>query len=188
MQSPEHSFDGAFLGGLLSGTSMFLSAKRAGFVVLLAVLALLPACALAGRKHGKAPKVRQQIMQLEEQWRTAQLSGDAASMDQLLSDDYVGITATGEVRTKAQQLDRMRSHDFTLTRLDVSDTKIKLVGAVAIVTSLAQFEGTNQGKPVQGSSRYTRVYQRLGTGLWKITNFEATHIPTPHAHNPKATE
>jgi len=31
-------------------------------------------------------------------------------MDKLLSDDYIGITMTGQVNTKAQQLDRMRMH------------------------------------------------------------------------------
>ena len=62
-------------------------------------------------------------------------------MDKLLSDDYLGITATGEVLTKTQQLDRMRDRKFVLTKLDISETKIKLVGNIAIVTCLAQVEG-----------------------------------------------
>jgi hypothetical protein len=57
--------------------------------------------------------------------------------------------------------------------------KIKLIGQrAAIVTSLARVEGTNDGRPLHGNFRYTRVYQRLpGTTTWRITSFEATRVP-----------
>jgi hypothetical protein len=75
----------------------------------------------------------------------------------------------------------MRTHNFVLSKVDVSDMKIKLISQhAAIVTSLAQVEGTNDGRPLHGSFRYTRVYQRLPNGTWKITSFEATHIPHHH--------
>ena len=101
-------------------------------------------------------------------------------MDKLLSDDYVGISMTGQVNTKAQQLSRIRSHAFILTRIDLGEMKVKLVGQVAIVTVRASVEGTNEGTPMNGVFRYTRVYQHLPTGEWKITNFEETRIPARH--------
>jgi ketosteroid isomerase-like protein len=64
-----------------------------------------------------------------------------------------------------------------ITKLDVSDIKIKRVGSIAIVTSLAQVEGEANGNPLSGSYRYTRVYQRLPSGVWRVTSFEATRIP-----------
>jgi len=127
--------------------------------------------------HEKKHDAKKQVEALEEQWRVAQLQGDVAAMDKLLSDDYIGISMTGQVNTKAQQLDRVRSHKFILTRLDLGELQIKLVGSIAIVTSQAQVEGTNEGAPVQGTFRYTRVYQRLPSGVWKITSFEATRVP-----------
>jgi len=81
------------------------------------------------------------------------------------------------VNTKAQQLERIRERKFVLKRLDLGETQVKLVGAIAIVTSRAEVEGTNDGTPVIGTFRYTRVYQRLPTGVWKITSFEATRVP-----------
>ena len=56
-------------------------------------------------------------------------------MDKLLSEDYLGIMANGEVFTKTQQLDRMRDRKFMITKLDTSEHKIKLIGNIAIVTS-----------------------------------------------------
>ena len=56
---------------------------------------------------------------------------------------------------------------------------MKLIGTTAIVTSLAEVEGTNDGMPMHGTYRYTRVYSRLPSGTWQITNFEATRVGPP---------
>lgn len=127
--------------------------------------------------HERKHDAKKQVEALEEQWRTAQLTGDVATMDKMLSDDYIGISMTGQVSTKAQQLDRARERKVVLTRIDLGDMQVKLVGAIAIVTSRVDVEGTNEGVPVKGTFRYTRVYQRLPTGVWKITSFEATRVP-----------
>ena len=129
--------------------------------------------------HEKKHAAKQQVEALEEEWRKAQLGGDVTTMDKLLSDDFIGISMTGQVNTKTQQLDRMRMHKFALTRLDLGERQVKLIGSIAIVTSRAEVEGTNDGAPVKGTYRYTRVYQRLPTGEWKITSFEATRVPGP---------
>jgi ketosteroid isomerase-like protein len=129
--------------------------------------------------HEKKHAAKQQVEALEEQWRQAQLGGDVATMDKLLSDDYIGISMTGQVNTKEQQLDRMRLHKIALTKLDLGERQVKLIGSIAIVTSRAEVEGTNEGAPVKGTFRYTRVYQRLPSGVWKITSFEATRVPGP---------
>jgi len=131
--------------------------------------------------HEKKHDAKRQVEALEEQWRQAQLSGDVATMDSLLSDDYIGITMTGQVNTKMQQLDRMRTHKIAISKLELGEMQVKLVGAIAIVTSRAEVEGTNEGIPVKGTYRYTRVYQRLPSGNWKITSFEATRVPGPRS-------
>ncbi|WP_254063870.1 nuclear transport factor 2 family protein [Granulicella sp. S190] len=152
-------------------------------VILAAVIMGWPApSAFAGHMqplHEKKHDAKRQVEALEEQWRQAQLAGDVATMDKLLSDDYIGITMTGQVSTKIQQLDRMRTHKFVLSKLDLGEMQVKLIGSIAIVTSRAEVEGTNEGVAFQGTYRYTRVYQRLPSGVWKITSFEATRVPGP---------
>jgi ketosteroid isomerase-like protein len=130
----------------------------------------------------KKHEAKRQVELLEEEWRVAQLSGDVATMDRMLSDDYIGISMTGQVSTKAQQLDRVRNHKVVIHRVDLSDMKVKLIGSIAIVTSRAEVEGVNENGPVRGTFRYTRVYHRLPSGAWKITSFEATHIPSPKSN------
>jgi ketosteroid isomerase-like protein len=135
----------------------------------------------------KKTVTRQTVEALEEQWRQAQLAGDATAMDRLLSDDFVGINSTGVVTTKSQQLARIRSRVAVLTQLELSDIKVKLIhDVVAIVTSRAEVEGSNENGPINGSFRYTRVYQRLPSGAWKITSFEATRLPAEGAGKSRA--
>jgi ketosteroid isomerase-like protein len=137
-------------------------------------------CASANGQHPKRhDQFKHQVEKLEEVWRTAELNGDADAMAKLLSDDFVGISMTGQVVTKTQQLDRMRSQKMVLTRIDLTDMKVKLIGSTAIVTSLAEVEGTNDGVPIHGVFRYTRVYARQFSGMWKITNYEATRVGPP---------
>lgn len=161
----------------MSRSTQRLLLRVFGFVSLMFAVALgfSGSAAFAGQPHRK--QVREQITALEEQWRTATLNGDAATMDKLLSDDYVGISWTGQVNTKQMQLDRTRSHALAITSMQLSDIKVKVVESVAIVTSRAEVQGTTDGRTMDGSFRYTRVYQRLPSGVWKITNFEATRIP-----------
>lgn len=154
-----------------------------GIGVLAWVLLGVAAFTLPSLARGPHPKkndqYKRQVEKLEEAWRTAQLNGDVDAMDKLLSDDYVGITMTGQVVTKTQQLQRMRRRNTVLTRMELGDVKVKLIGTAAIVTSLAKIDGTSDGAAMHGTFRYTRVYLRLPSGGWKITNFEATRVGTP---------
>ena len=145
--------------------------------ILLIALSSLPVSA-KGTKSAKKPDFKRQVEQLEETWRIAQINDDIAAMDRLLSDDYVGITMNGQVVTKTQQLERMRARQFVLTKIELNDVKVKLIGTTAIVTCQAEVEGTNEGNSIRGTYRYTRVYSRLPSGAWKITNFEATRVGT----------
>lgn len=145
----------------------------------LAILLLLPVAGGVARaqRHERKRVERAEILTMEGEWRQAQLSEDIPAMDQLLADSFLGITASGQVVTKNQQLDRMRSRQLAITKLDMADTKIKISGNLAVVTSLARLEGTANGSPLHGFFRYTRVYNRVQGVGWKITNFEATRVP-----------
>jgi ketosteroid isomerase-like protein len=152
----------------------------------LAVLALLAVCLLhltapaKGQHPLRNDQFKHQVEQLEQAWRSAELNGDVDAMGKLLSADYVGIGMSGQVVTKAQQLDRMRRRRMVLTKIDLEDVHVKLIGqTAAIVTSRAEVDGTNEGVAMHGTYRYTRVYSRLASGGWQITNFEATRVGPP---------
>jgi ketosteroid isomerase-like protein len=125
---------------------------------------------------------RHEIDRLEEKWRDAVLNQNSAAMDSLLADDYMAITASGTLQTKQEALANIRSGHMHLTTLDISDRKVRFYGKTALVTSLAQIEGTNTEGSISGSFRYTRVYVREAQGDWKIVSFEASRIREPGEH------
>ena len=165
--------------------------RKIRFGITLLTILTATAFSLPAQGNGPHPKRKDQwkhqVERLEEVWRTAQLNADVNAMDKLLSDDYVGITMSGQVVTKIQQLDRMRNRTVVLTKMVLDDVKVKLIGTTAIVQSRAEVDGTDDGTPTHANFRYTRVYTRLPSGTWKITNFEATRIgppPSPDGRRP----
>ncbi len=167
-----------------SGLRSFVKSARRGQAAVVAIATMLAGAAMTHAQHSHPrhkndPK--SQVERLEEVWRTAQLNDDVDAMDRLLSDDYIGITMNGQVVTKAQQLERMRSRNLVLSKVDLQDMKVKLTGPTAVVTGKAEVEGTDEGQAIHGTYRYMRVYMRTPAGAWKVTNLEVTRVGEPGA-------
>ena len=152
-----------------------------------AVFAAVAVCGLCSGAHAarkaKPAKVKESrraetrdIEALEEQWRTAIVSGDAATMDKLLADDFLAISARGTLLDKEQYLNRMTTHATRLASVDLMDLKVRLQPGSAVAVSQAHISGMLEGKPIEGTFRYTKVYTRAPGGAWHMTNFEATRV------------
>jgi ketosteroid isomerase-like protein len=139
----------------------------------------------AGLSLAQKHESRHEIDQLEDEWRSATLSDDAKTMDSLLADDYMAITAAGTLQSRAEALANLRSGHLHFTTLTITDRKVRFYGTTAVVTSLATIEATNPDGPVTGDYRYTHVYVRDAQGAWKIVSFEASHVREagPHKRN-----
>jgi ketosteroid isomerase-like protein len=174
MKSETFSFSGAIGRGafLRRGTPVPLLAAAA-FLALISVRTGW--CQPPPQDHSHRRQYQRQIDEIEQQWRQAQLHGDAAAIDHLLADDYIGITSNGLLQTKEQTLARLRSGQVVLKRMELTEVKVSVHGETAVVTSRAEVETTQNGVERDGIYRYTRVYQHRG-GVWKIVNFEATRI------------
>lgn len=119
--------------------------------------------------------IHKEIEGLEEQWRQAIITNNVGTMDHLLADDYIGISSNGTVATKPQELAQRRAGTLRVTRLDITDTRVRIYGDTAVVTSQADLVGTNGTSDISGEYRYTRVYN-LRLGQWKIVSFEASRV------------
>jgi ketosteroid isomerase-like protein len=156
---------------------------RAGRSIMPALLLALCATPLfAGLPRVQKHEFRHEIDQLEDTWRTAMLKGDINTMDSLLADDYMAITPSGTLQTKEESLASIRSGGMHFTSLDISDRKVRIYGGTAVVTSLADVQGTTSTGNLSGAYRYTRVYVRDAQGAWKIVSFEASRIIAAGGH------
>jgi len=142
------------------------------FIMALCLVMAHPAFALPHRDNHA---IHKEIEALEQQWREAVIANDVTRMDQLLADDYIGISANGTVETKAQALALRKAGTVRIKALDLNDLKVRVYGDTAVVTSRANLEGINGQSDISGNYRYTRVYNRR-YGQWKIISFEASRI------------
>lgn len=155
-----------------------LHVRWAIFVFLAAAFGALPLFAGSfslAQKHEN----RHEIDQLEDQWRTAILSGDVKTMDALLADDYIAITPSGTLQSRDETLNNLRSGRMHFTSLNISDRKVRFYGTTAVVTSLAAVQVTTPDGQITGEYRYTRVYVRNAQGIWKVVSFEASRVRRP---------
>ena len=155
-------------------------------VLLLALSTFAPAL-FAAPQHGGLPRgekheSRREIDQLEESWRNAVLTGDAAIMDKLLADDYIGISANGTLQTKEDALTWLRNRQRHITNLVLSDSRVRFYGTTALVTSFSHVTGTNAEGEALGDFRYTHVYVRDAQGKWKMVSSEVSRIRQPSVH------
>jgi ketosteroid isomerase-like protein len=144
---------------------------------LLALSCWFAAPARAGFPHHDGGRgAHKEIEKLELEWRDALLTNNISTIDNLLADDYLGISANGTLETKADVLAMRRSGRVTITELELSDVKIRIYGDTAVVTSRVDLAGKSGDRDIGGHFRYTRVYNYRG-GEWKIVSFEASRIP-----------
>ncbi len=137
----------------------------------------------AGMPKAQQHESRHEIDQLEEKWREALLKGNTAAMQSLLADDYLAITSSGTLQTREQALENLRAGRTHFTQMDISDRKVRFYGSTALVTSIAEVQGTTNEGDVSGSYRYTRVYARDAQRAWKIVSFEVSRIREPGEHS-----
>jgi ketosteroid isomerase-like protein len=165
-------------------SSLLLAARFATLpAALLAPLSVsLPAASAQAPPRVHSHEFRHEIEQVEDAWRAAVLKGDSVALGSLLAEDYTGITARGAIQTKQQAIENLRSGAFQLSSLSTSDRKVRLYGATAVVTSMAELTGTRKDLDVSGRYRYTRVYVRNPQGQWKIVSFEASRVQEPNEH------
>ena len=119
------------------------------------------------------------ILNLERLRRDAQLRADWETMQKINAADFTEITATGAIRSGAENSAAMRTGVLKFTAVEYTDQHVHAYGDVAFVTGIANRTGSFQGTEFQQHLRYTRIYVRRD-GSWKAVFAQNTRIePAP---------
>lgn len=106
-----------------------------------------------------------QLKELGQEWAIAELRGDAATLDDMLADDFVGIGARGFMLTKEQWLARYTSGDLRQHSFTWDDVQVRVYGDAAVATGRQTQQGTFQGNDIAGQFRVTHSScGRMGAG------------------------
>lgn len=102
--------------------------------------------------------------------------GDPAPLESIYADDYTLVTATGEVKTKADQIRQLKSGELHYVKFDVVERSVRMYGDVAVVLSVQNDVIVQNGRQIiAGKERVTRVYKYMD-GMWRVITTHATPI------------
>ncbi len=122
--------------------------------------------------------VTDSIRSLNDGWARAYATHDTTFANKLFSSDFVGTSSGGTVKSKEVEMadvrpqTNLRMHYFRTAGVDVRSH-----GEAAVVTGLAEWEFTFNGRVTSLRRRYTSVFVRGGPLGWRMV---ALHIgPAP---------
>lgn len=154
--------------------------------VLLLFLLLLAICAAAVAQgpEGKPSESKNvlTLKQLEQDWLDAYREGDAAKMDKILADDFIGRWADGSTQTKDEQLKAIRTGAEKHSTNEMLECNVRLYGDTAVVTGLQTEESVLEGRNGSGTISYTDVFVKRD-GRWQVVASETKRVATL---NPKS--
>ena len=122
--------------------------------------------------------VEQQLRELERAWDDAIVQKDITTLGRIVSDDFILITASGTVQSKAQLIENIKSTDLVVEPFETEDVKVRIYGDAAVLTGRFTQKGSYQGKGFTYQLRYTDVYVKKPQG-WQGVSAHSTLIRQP---------
>jgi ketosteroid isomerase-like protein len=116
----------------------------------------------------------QELIKLENRWNDAIVKHDRAFFDQILADDYISTDFDGNVGTKADFLEFLRSGESVIASSIVDDMKVRIYGDTAVVTGRTTTVNEQyQGKDLSGQYRWTDTWVKYYLARWRCV---AEHV------------
>ena len=115
-----------------------------------------------------------QIRDIEREWSQVGVTADAAAVERLLADDFLGIGPDGTTYTKPALVDDLRDHPAPLSTSQIDEIRVRFFGRVAIVQGHESF---TRKDGVRGRYALTDVLVRQKGGAWKIVSAHDAAVP-----------
>jgi len=121
------------------------------------------------------------VAALDTKYQAAVKANDAATMAQVLADDFVLVTGRGGVFSKVDLLDSARKKEVTYERQDEEPAtqKVRVWGDTAVVTALLWIKSVQGRKSADYKLWFSDTYIRTPTG-WRYV-FGQASLPLPKA-------
>lgn len=140
------------------------------------IVTLIVACLLLAPMAAFAVSpTEESALAAEQEVAKALLNNDADALGRMLTDDWVVVSTYGGMADKAGFLAVIKSGQFTRKTMELSDSRVKIYGDTAVVTSKLRTSGTIMGRPFDVPERQTDVLVWRDGG-WKSVLTHETEI------------
>lgn len=153
--------------------------QRVPMLPKLILLIVVFPLATASKLNASPEEDAKTVAALDTKYQAAVKANDAATMDQILADDFVLVTGRGKVFSKADLIDSARKKEVAYERQDEEpgSQKVRVWGDTAVVTALLWIKSVQEGKPADYKLWFSDTYVRTPTG-WRYV-FGQASLPLP---------
>jgi ketosteroid isomerase-like protein len=128
------------------------------------------------------------MQQVEDSWDAAVSKHDQYALENLLSRDYIGISAEGNITTRNQQISHLfvaGAEPLTLKQKVIS---ARVMGDVAVVngTYVMEWQGASDQHKIAEKGVFTHVFRKNSAGNWQCINSQRTVVATEDERKQKA--
>jgi ketosteroid isomerase-like protein len=121
----------------------------------------------------------EELKQVAEEWASAELRGDTASLGEILADDFVGVGPRGFMLTKEQWLARHEAGSLRYDSLGLDEVGVRLYGDAAVMVCRQSAEGVYEDEngryDIHEQFRATLVFVRQ-QGRWLLAGLHLSPI------------
>lgn len=139
-----------------------------------AALFLVPLAGTA-QDQSTSSATDQEILQAVERYRAALTKKDTATLEQIWADDYTFVNGAGDVMSKKQRLENIKSGATSLDSITQREVKVRSHQDTGVVTSAVTIQGQYSGKKSGGDYRSMMVWVKMGAD-WRLIANQLTAI------------
>jgi ketosteroid isomerase-like protein len=145
-------------------------------IAITSVVVALAVMTLVGQQVLAADDDQKVVAALDTEYQAAVKKNDAATMDRILADDFVLVTASGKTYTKADLLNDARGGRTAYEHQEDTMQTVRVWGDTAVVTAKLWEKGTDAGKPFDHLLWFSDTYVRTPNG-WRYVFAQSAYCP-----------
>lgn len=139
-------------------------------VVVLAVMTFV------GRPVSAADDDRKVVAALDTEYQAAVKKNDAPTMNRILADDFVLVTASGKTYTKTDLLNDARGGRTAYEHQEDTMQTVRVWGDTAAVTAKLWEKGSDEGHVFDRTLWFSDIYVRTPAG-WRYVFAQSAYSP-----------
>jgi ketosteroid isomerase-like protein len=149
--------------------------KRIAGLVLLISACVRLASAQTPTPPAPGPSVAEAVKQLEHDWADAEKAGDVDKLNQILGNDWMGISYDGKKETKQSFLANVKSGADKIESFEFGPMDVKVLGGVAVVQGSDTEKSSASGKDTSGKWVWMDVFVKRD-GKWVVVRSQSAMV------------
>jgi Domain of unknown function (DUF4440) len=126
-------------------------------------------------KENTPPPEFREMQQVEDRWATAITKRDQYALELVLAPQYIGISASGDVVTRNQQIAHLFVKNSGPDSLEQKVISVRFVGEVAIVNGTYVMTWKGEKAPVLEKGIFSHVFEHVRDN-WLCLNSQRTVV------------